>query len=1110
VLGAASVVAIGLNYVFLLAAGRLLGSEDYGALAALLGLLTLVLLPTGAIQLAVSRDVARHLAVGERDEADAFGRATLRLALVATVPIVALGLVLAIPLGRALHIESRGVVLLTAAGLVGALTSPIAMGVLQGYQRFGAVAGMQVFPSALRLGLLGLAALVGLSLGGAVLATVLAGLAGAGLALALVREPLVRGARLARPALGPFLRYLWPVLLGLIGISVLTTVDLLVVKARFAPDVAGEYAAASAFARIAFFVPATILTVLFPVTAARQARGQDTEDILGRSLLVTAAFGALLALFYGMAGRGLMGTSFGAEFADGGDLLVLFAVSMTLYSLANVLVGFHLSRGETRFAWMVACAVPVQLAVLALVPQRAEDVILANVIIGTALLAAHELFVDTTVFALAAGVRHFTAQAARAGFRGLAREGLIAFMAATAFVALLFWPLVGALGSTVVGDGSDASGMMAAFWWMQHEGGYHLFGTTHHILTGAPFGWDGGNGLNLQLLVPYYPAYLVTKLIGPVAAYNVVLLAGYVLSGVSMYLLTRYFGCNRVVAAWAGMVYIVFPWHLARTPHGSLVHLEFFPLLILALVAAAQRPSWWRFSLVGFATLVCWLTSGYFGVMAVVAAAAFALAAALASPFRRAAVLVTGSIAAAVGASMVVGVLSMISGFGRGASLNRVAGELHVYGVRPLELIVPSPGNLVLGGWTEGIFDHRQHGSNPTETRNYLGLVTLVLAMAWLIAAWRSWRSLSSQIRTATAGLTGIFVAALLLAVPSPLPVFGRDLWMPSRVLWEIIPAVRVPSRWVALAMTALVPLAALGLEAAWKKLAGTGAGRRAAYALVLTVVVLSFLELTVYPARPRFETAPPPRIYEALTKLPPGVVAEYPLLTSNDHIIWQTGYRRPLLNNAGFGSRADDARRVVLHPGAPGVAEALAFLGVTAIITHRDALSYVDEAKEDPNATWGAGYKLVTRAADGSSLWRVVARAAPALVTLPGGYGEPVDTAEGFFGFPLVSPSGVGTIEFTARAPSTVQLQFEATPPRATQLLRLADADTELPFALEGATRVSALVELPRGHSFITVKTDPAATTVEDAIVLSKPRARLAFAPPQLYAELISDDPGL
>ena len=85
----------------------------------------------------------------------------------------------------------------------------------------------------LRLLLLALTAVAGFRLGGAVLAAVASGIASAALAVALIRKPLRRGARAARPALGPFLRYLWPVVVGLIGIALLTNVDLLLVKARF-------------------------------------------------------------------------------------------------------------------------------------------------------------------------------------------------------------------------------------------------------------------------------------------------------------------------------------------------------------------------------------------------------------------------------------------------------------------------------------------------------------------------------------------------------------------------------------------------------------------------------------------------------------------------------------------------------------------------------------------------------------------------------------------------------------------------------------------------------------------------------------------------------------
>src|SRR6266511_441666 len=281
-LAAASAGSIVFNYVFLLAAGRILGSEDYGSLAALLGLLAVILIPAGALQMAISREISRRLAAGDGDGADRFARATLRRSFAATVPLVAVALALAVPLADLLNIHSTGVVVLAESTLLTALVFPAAIGVLQGHQRFHALAAMYVAPFVVRLGLL----------------AVLAAIAGVLLALLLIREPLRRGSAGPRPDLRPFLRYLGPVTVGLIGIALLTHVDILVVKARFSGDDPGAYAAASAFARVGFFLPAIILAVLFPRTAARPARGEETEDILGRSLLATAVFCAGLALFY--------------------------------------------------------------------------------------------------------------------------------------------------------------------------------------------------------------------------------------------------------------------------------------------------------------------------------------------------------------------------------------------------------------------------------------------------------------------------------------------------------------------------------------------------------------------------------------------------------------------------------------------------------------------------------------------------------------------------------------------------------------------------------------------------------------------------------------------
>ena len=65
----------------------------------------MVLLPTGALQLAVSREVSRHEASGKR-RGDAFGRAILRLGLLVTAPLVVVALALTVPLRHVLEIDS--------------------------------------------------------------------------------------------------------------------------------------------------------------------------------------------------------------------------------------------------------------------------------------------------------------------------------------------------------------------------------------------------------------------------------------------------------------------------------------------------------------------------------------------------------------------------------------------------------------------------------------------------------------------------------------------------------------------------------------------------------------------------------------------------------------------------------------------------------------------------------------------------------------------------------------------------------------------------------------------------------------------------------------------
>ena len=698
--------------------------------------------------------------------------------------------------------------------------------------------------------------------------------------------------------------------------------------------------------------------------------------------------------------------------------------------------------------------------------------------------------------------------------RRIAIEAAVVLLVTTAFVCLLFWRLVIALDSTLLEPASDAPGTIGWLYAIQHEGGYHLFGTTHHTMTGAPFGWNESNGLNIQWLLPYYPAFLLTKLIGPLGAYNVVLLSGYVLSGAAMYLLVRYLGCGRLAAAWAGLVYIVFPWHLMRVPHASLVHLEFLPLLLVALVAAARRPTWTRFGLIAATTLACWLTSGYVGAMAVITSVAFVLGVSLtrSAGLRgvRFSVLATSSTLAG---TLIFGAFAHTADVGRSAGLDRRVQDIHPWGVQLHELIVPAARNFVFGRWTEPFLSTRQHGSYPVETTNYLGILTIVLAVAWLALAWRKGTTLELSKRLATPACAVVALVAFLFALPGPVSVLGHTVWTPSRLLWQVLPAFRVPSRWSAVIVTALVPLAAMALQEAASRASQYGKRWGAptlGSAVVITAMVGSFLELGLDPTTSRLSTHDEPPAYAALSRTPPGIVAEYPLVPEFGYFFWQSVHHRRLLNTSAFGSPADDAQHALVNPSTPGTAEQLALLGVTAIVTHGDALRW-SSAEPRPNPkNWGPGYRLVAGSPTSSSTWQVVARPAPAFVAAVSGFGPPEALEDGTPAFPLLSSSGVGYFTIRAKRDEVVRLSFNADPPKGQRrVLRLADNSNERHFALKARTHVSVVVDLRRGFSLVVVKTDPAPESREDAIVISRLQVERATRPAQLHALLQDADPG-
>lgn len=667
---------------------------------------------------------------------------------------------------------------------------------------------------------------------------------------------------------------------------------------------------------------------------------------------------------------------------------------------------------------------------------------------------------------------------------------ILAVLAGALAVSLFVtWPLARELSGQIFGLGGDSFGGMAGFRLWADEIGYRITGVSHIDSWGAPFGFDQGNGVNVQSSFAFLPAYVVTELANEVLAYNLVILTGLTFSGAAMYLLVRRLGCHPAVGAWAGLVYIVFPWHLEKAQgHPSLTHLEGFPLLLLALLAWHARPDVRRALLVAGAVAILWTTSGYFGLMALVALPLPLGLAAIAHARGRGWDVAIKRLALAGGGTLLVsGVIYVLASSGAGEdgiAPARTVGELGVYGARWWEYVLPSLHNPRLGDDVDQWLIPRMHGSNLSETSLYLGWLTIGLALGYIAWAFVKRSSLGPRLRFATLTFAVTAVTGIVFSLPSPL---AGDIPSPVRLIWEVAPQFRVPSRFVVLTMAGLVPLAALALDGICRAIADRLSPRRvgqlAATAVCVIAAVLSFLELSISPPAQISELNATQAEYASVRSGGPGLLAEYPLASTeqgitSDYLFYRRAHDRRLVNGAPPGTFSDTIRQTLVDPATPGTAAGLAALGVSDIIVRPNMYAFTG-GPPTPPTDLGKGYRRLAETPSGNTVWRVTADPAPAITGFGAGfYAAETPTA----GSTMRWMGTKGTVEFYVRRPGSYNATFTV---GAYGRARFLDAEgqngSRSLFVLPNQRTKALVLQLPRGRSRITITAAPQAEALPD-----------------------------
>jgi len=308
ILTAAAVIAHPLNFGFHVVSGRLLPMSEYGALAAVLGILALLSAPLTAVRMVVVHGAAADFVTGGQQIARKWIGRTALLGLASAFTAV----LFADRISLWLNLGSPAAVWVTAVALVPIAVNPVVHGRIQGLQLFRWLAILGIVAAATRLGtgcvIMLARPTAGSGLVGIATASALTLVLGFVVLRTATRDHTPGPARTTVPTLA-----LGSTTLAVVGLAALQYLDLLVVKRLADPDAAGFYAQASLLGRTLPYLTLPLANALFPKTAALGLATERGRRLFLRAVLFSLGASSVAVAAFSLAPQAVLGLVFGAH-----------------------------------------------------------------------------------------------------------------------------------------------------------------------------------------------------------------------------------------------------------------------------------------------------------------------------------------------------------------------------------------------------------------------------------------------------------------------------------------------------------------------------------------------------------------------------------------------------------------------------------------------------------------------------------------------------------------------------------------------------------------------------------------------------------------------------
>ena len=338
------------GFLFHFYMGRSLGPEHYGALGAALSILYIMNIPLNTIQTGIAKFTSLYNMKKEYGKIKYIFKKSFKvLLLVGFIGLVIFNL--AVPfIADFLGMEASTLIVLSSFLIVG-LIVPINRGILQGMQDFKGLS-INLIGEGLVKFLVGvLLVVLGYGVNGAVGAIIASYVFVIVASLIPLRKVLAETPVKADSK--EVYEYTKPVLIMVSSLTLLYSLDIILVKHFFNNIDAGYYSATSLIGKIIFFGSISISQVMFPKTSELYQQGEKHKHILYKSLLVMVLIVIPGIIFYFLFPGFIVNLFYGGAYMPVAPLIGFFGIFIGLICFIYLISFYNISVNRKGFLWVL-------------------------------------------------------------------------------------------------------------------------------------------------------------------------------------------------------------------------------------------------------------------------------------------------------------------------------------------------------------------------------------------------------------------------------------------------------------------------------------------------------------------------------------------------------------------------------------------------------------------------------------------------------------------------------------------------------------------------------------------------------------------------------------